>query len=311
MRFRLLGVPHIERATGVTGRRIRVLASMLALNANKHVSFNRLIDALWEECPPVTAREQVQNCVSMLRRALRDQRTPVAIDRLREGYKLYIDPEEVDAHCFERDYQTAIARASAGDLDIAADLMQAALALWRGPALDGMESAELRAHAWRLNDMRTAAMQRMLEFKLELECENEVIPELRSLTILHPLHEPYMMLLTRALKQQGQHREALAAYDAFARCLKAELGAKPSPQAQAIRAEALTALINTAVPTETRNGPVPGSTQSEICTQPAGLLATVEPRPANDLLRHLEKAVLHIRAASVLLTSPDGTHPPA
>ncbi|MEU7997056.1 AfsR/SARP family transcriptional regulator [Micromonospora sp. NPDC049060] len=286
-----------------------MLASMLALHANTHVSLNRLIDAVWEERPPATAREQVQNCISALRRSLADGPTAIAIQRLGAGYRLDVDADEVDAHRFERDYQTATARAATGDLEAASDLMRAALALWRGPALDGMESAELRAHACRLNDMRTTATGRMFELQLKLKCHNEVVPELRSLAQLHPLHEPYMLLLTKALLQGGRHLEALSAYDVFARQLAAELGADPGFQAQARRAEILAALHHAASPTQARNGLSAGDL--DAFTQAARLLADAGPRPEHELLRHLERAVLHIRAASVLLASPGGNQSPA
>ncbi|MFV2112705.1 BTAD domain-containing putative transcriptional regulator [Micromonospora sp. LOL_025] len=306
MRFRVLGLPYIEKAAGVAGRRTTVLASMLALNANKHVSLDRLIDAVWEERPPATAREQVQNCISILRRSLSDGPTAITIQRIGASYQLNVDANEVDAHRFERDYRTATTQAAAGDLEAGANLMRSALALWRGPALDGMESAELRAHACRLNDMRTTATQRMLELKLELECPNEAVPELRSLTRLHPLHEPYMLLLTEALLQRGQHREALSAYDAFARHLAAELGANPGSQARARRADILAAFHHSAPSTEARNGRVSGPRDLDAFAQAAELLAAAEKRPESDLLGHLERAVLHIRAASVLLASADG-----
>ena len=56
------------------GARQRVVLAMLALNANRAVPVDQLIDAVWEDSPPNTARAQIQICVSGLRRVLADAR---------------------------------------------------------------------------------------------------------------------------------------------------------------------------------------------------------------------------------------------
>jgi DNA-binding SARP family transcriptional activator len=50
----------------------RALLVHLVLHANEGVSIERLIDQLWPEDPPATARHAIQVYVSALRKALRD-----------------------------------------------------------------------------------------------------------------------------------------------------------------------------------------------------------------------------------------------
>jgi DNA-binding SARP family transcriptional activator len=57
-----LSIEGEERDLG--GTRQRVVLAMLALNANRVVSIERLIDAVWDSSPPTTSRAQIQICIS-------------------------------------------------------------------------------------------------------------------------------------------------------------------------------------------------------------------------------------------------------
>jgi DNA-binding SARP family transcriptional activator len=58
------------RELGLGSGRQRALLALLALHANRPVSSDRLLDALWEGEPPATAQKVLQGYVSQLRRAL-------------------------------------------------------------------------------------------------------------------------------------------------------------------------------------------------------------------------------------------------
>src|SRR5690348_16814411 len=93
---------------------------MLLLGAGEPVSRDRLIEGLWGETPPPHVGHALDAQVSSLRRTLR----PAGSDRLGRrapGYALRVAPGELDLERFE-----ALR---------AADALDAALALWRGPAL--------------------------------------------------------------------------------------------------------------------------------------------------------------------------------
>ncbi len=73
MQFRLLGPLEVEdgdRMLDISRPQQRALLAMLLLNANRVVSTDSLVDALWEEHAPDTATKALQVHVSQLRRLL-------------------------------------------------------------------------------------------------------------------------------------------------------------------------------------------------------------------------------------------------
>src|SRR4051812_36992961 len=101
MDFLLLGVVEVVddgRALPLGGTKQRALLALLALNAPRSVSPDRLIDELWGERPPATATKALQIHVSRLRRALAAD----VIHTRPDGYALVVDADHVDAARFER-----------------------------------------------------------------------------------------------------------------------------------------------------------------------------------------------------------------
>lgn len=73
MRFGILGPLRVDDGgteIAVTAGRDRTVLAMLLLHPNRIVPVDRLVDAVWGEDPPATARGQLQTCVSRLRRTL-------------------------------------------------------------------------------------------------------------------------------------------------------------------------------------------------------------------------------------------------
>src|SRR5258708_2850036 len=73
LQLRLLGPVEIVaggRVLDIGGPRQRIVLAMLALNVNRVMPVERLIDAVWDDSPPSTARGQIQICISALRRVL-------------------------------------------------------------------------------------------------------------------------------------------------------------------------------------------------------------------------------------------------
>src|SRR3954465_13823620 len=110
-----------------SGELQRAALALLALNARKVVSTDRLVEELWGDCAPANPMNSVQSHISQLRRLLGSDR----IVTRPPGYLLDVDPEEVDALRFER----LVKDARVGPAERLADNLRAALALWRGPAL--------------------------------------------------------------------------------------------------------------------------------------------------------------------------------
>src|SRR2546430_710147 len=113
------------------GQKRRALLAVLLLDANSVVSRDRLIDALWGEDPPETARNTIQVYISQLRKLLPEG----ALETVPPGYRLVIEPESVDLFEFARLSEEGRSALAAGDAVAGADTLRAALALWRGPPL--------------------------------------------------------------------------------------------------------------------------------------------------------------------------------
>jgi predicted ATPase/DNA-binding SARP family transcriptional activator len=229
VRFGILGATQVWLADGtpvpVGGPRVRALLALLLLDAGRVVSAERLVDGLYGDNPPGDAANALQSQVSRLRRGLAD-RAPVELHPA--GYRLAADPDDVDAHRFQRLADEGRRALSAGDPARARVLLQEALGLWRGPALADVPSAA--AQAARLEELRVAAAEDAAEAALALGEYDATVAGLRQLVAAHPLRERSRALLMRALYGGGRQAEALAAYEDARRTLADELGADPSAE---------------------------------------------------------------------------------
>ena len=74
----------------------RLVLGVLLLHANEFVSRDRLIDDLWGEAPPPTARKAVNVYLSKVRKALGVADTD-PITTAAGGYRLNVEPEQLDS----------------------------------------------------------------------------------------------------------------------------------------------------------------------------------------------------------------------
>ena len=230
MDFRILGALEVSRngsgPTPLGGAKQRVVLAHLLLRANHLVPTEVLIDEVWGEEPPETARNALQSYASHLRKALGPER----LEGSRAGYRLRAEPSELDAARFEsllRDARRLVPidpRAAVGAFDHA-------LALWRGPAFADLGTqSSLQAEAARLDDLRLGALEDRIEAQLTIGQLGEVIGELDGLAARHPLRERFWEQLMLALYRAGRQGEALAAYQRAREILADELGIDPSPE---------------------------------------------------------------------------------
>ncbi|GAA2389956.1 AfsR/SARP family transcriptional regulator [Dactylosporangium salmoneum] len=233
LRVSLLGPLEVTGAGGapveLPGGKPRLLLAVLACHANRPVSAEMLAESLWGPAPPRRAGTNLRVYVHHLRKALGGDR----IGRRPEGYVLFLEPGELDAERFRA--LVAQARAAVGDErpGRAAEALSEALALWRGPALAGLDSAWLEAaglaaDAAGLEEQRLQALELRFEVELGLGRPGGVIAELRALTTHYPLRETFRGLLMRALIGDGRGAEALAVFESTRRVLADELGLDPS-----------------------------------------------------------------------------------
>src|SRR5438477_11154027 len=100
LEFRILGSFEVladGRALDLGGRKQRAFLAMLVIERNRVVSIDRLIEALWEEEPPETARKALQVYASRFRKLLGADR----IETAPAGYRLRVEPEQLDVARFE------------------------------------------------------------------------------------------------------------------------------------------------------------------------------------------------------------------
>src|SRR6266540_1725992 len=227
MDFRLLGPLEVLRdqvPVRIAAGKQRALLAILLLNANRTVSREQLIDSLWGENVPESAQKMVQIQVSQLRKALPEPR----LHTRQPGYMLEVREDELDVARFERALANARSALAQGEPESATELLDHALALWRGSALAEFSEPFARHEGARLEELRLAAVELRIEADLALGHQREVVSELETLIAQHPLRERLRSQHMLALYRSGRHAEALASYQTFRRTLAEELGIEPS-----------------------------------------------------------------------------------
>ncbi len=224
MEFRVLGPLEVVdggQAVDLPRRKHRALLAALLLHAPEPVSPDRLIEELWGESPPRTARDALQNYVSLLRKALG---ADVLVTR-EAGYVLDVAPDQIDLGRFER--LCAEARAAADVAERTGSLREA-LGLWRGPPLADLAYEPFAAlEIARLEELRLAAREELIDAELELGRHADLVPELERLIEEHRFNEHLRGQLMLALYRAGRQAEALEAYQEARRELDEELGLEP------------------------------------------------------------------------------------
>lgn len=235
VRFEVLGPIRVSLDGGteipVRGRRERIVLAILVLEAGSPVPADRLIDAIWTDDPPRSARNQVQVAVSHLRKRLAraGATTPVLLTDT-DGYLL--KPDQLDLSDLRADIESARGAVADGDLARARDLYHRAVTRWRGPAFADIDSAPVRQVATALDDERLHAYEERLCLDLALGAAGELVPEVIELIGAHPFRERLHGVLMRALYEAGRQAEALAAYRRVRTLLHDELGTEPGQQLQ-------------------------------------------------------------------------------
>jgi DNA-binding SARP family transcriptional activator/tetratricopeptide (TPR) repeat protein len=212
-----------DRVIPLPRKKHRELVSLLALRAGEVVSADVLIEQLWAR-PPKTAREALHNYVSQVRSALGTD----VIEWREPGYVLRIDPDGVDLLRFER---LADEARRAGSAEECAAKLTAALALWRGPPLADLAYDEIGIReTGRLEDLRLAAREDLIDAELELGRRGDLVPELEALIAQNPFRERLIGQLMLALYRAGRQADALEAYREARGVLVDELGLEPGVQ---------------------------------------------------------------------------------
>jgi DNA-binding SARP family transcriptional activator/tetratricopeptide (TPR) repeat protein len=253
------------RRLALGGPRNLVLLGILLANAHRLVPVDHLIDAIWDDLPPDTARRQLQNCVSALRRVFADAgvHEPVIVA---DGQSYCMRPAAgtLDAEIFAAEVTAATRHAQNGDTERAAAGLLAALNRWRGPALLGLSGRIVEAAAARLNEQRLAAVEQRFELELGLGRHRAVIGELSDLVTANPLRERLVGHLLVALSRSGRQAEAVHVYQRLRKELADELGIDPGAAVQQIYTSILASETEEARPATRPQRPVPAQLPTDV-----------------------------------------------
>lgn len=235
LEFRVLGTLQADRdgsGLPLPSVRQRTLLAALLTRAGRTVPADMLVEAAWGERLPDNPKAALQTVISRLRTALGTE----AISGDISGYRLNVTADNVDAWQFE-----ALRDRAAHATDVAAlGLLDAALALWRGPAYAEFTDRDFAsAEAARLNELRAAAIEDYADISLRTGHATNAIAHLETLQAREPWRDRCVELLMRALGGSGRAVEALEVYDRYRRGLTTEFGLDPSTGLQDLQARIL------------------------------------------------------------------------
>ena len=230
--FRVLGPLEVRGKNGapvhIRRQRQRALLALLVVRSGRSVSVDEIIERLWGDDPPASARANVHTYVSDLRRLL--SATEPRPERSGGGYLLKVATDECDALLFEQLVAAGHRELDDGRVGEAAERLGRALGLWRGRVLEDVEPYEwVTSFANRLELARLDALEDQVEARLRLGQHRELATELAELTTRHPLRERLWQHYLVALHGAGRRAEALAAHQRLRATLASELGVEPGP----------------------------------------------------------------------------------
>lgn len=238
MDFRILGpleVVEDGNPVALGTMKERLVLAVLLLHPNEFVSRERLIDDLWGEAPPPTARQAINVYVSKLRRALSLAGSD-PISTASGGYRLQVEPERLDASRMQVLVAEARECLEEGEVASAARHLQDALSLWRGPTLAGLQlESRGRGEVAQLDELRLTVLMDRIDCDLTLGRHEQALVELNLLVSEHPLRERLRTQQMLALYRAGRQADALEAYAEARRTLIDDLGIEPSEALQRLQ----------------------------------------------------------------------------
>ncbi|MFI6475194.1 BTAD domain-containing putative transcriptional regulator [Streptomyces sp. NPDC050516] len=221
----------------------RKVLALLALHVDRVVPVGLLVEELWGERPPRSARTTLQTYVLQLREligaALESDAGPHGVDGVVSakdvlvtvpgGYVLRGGGGSSDVREFDRLAGMGYRAMDAEDFVGASRWLGEALALWSGSALaDVRVGAQLEVEVCRLEEARLCALYQRIEADLRLGRHREVLGELTVLVSRYRTHEALHGQFMLALYRSGRRSEALSVYQRLRQALVRDLGLEPS-----------------------------------------------------------------------------------
>lgn len=243
-----------------TAPKPRQVLALLALHADQVVPVAALVEELWDDEPPRSARTTLQTYVLQLRDlvgkalAAGENERVTAKDILATlpgGYRLETRGGVVDFREFERRAGAGYRAMDAEDFIGAARRLREALSLWTGPALSDVRAGmRIDLEIKRLEESRLCALDQRIEADLRLGRHRELVSELTVLVNQYRTHESLHGQLMLALHRSGRRGEALGVYQRLRKTLVSDLGLEPSAALGRLQRSILVAHDATTTPPE-------------------------------------------------------------
>ncbi|WP_197523054.1 AfsR/SARP family transcriptional regulator [Actinokineospora pegani] len=244
LRVRVLGLLEATRAGRSvlpTAAKPRQVFALLALRVGEVVPVAALVEELWGERRPPSARTTLQTYIKQLRKLIGPGAAGVLATRY-GGYLLDLPAEAVDVHDYERLARSGRRAAEAGDAESAARLLRSALEAWRGPALVDVPTGEsLAIELTRLEESRLSVVEARIDAEMRCGRHSLLLSELAALTARYPMNENLCAQHMLALFRSGRQWQALDAYQGLRAKLSEELGVSPSRRVRELQHAILTA----------------------------------------------------------------------
>ncbi|MGH3941310.1 MAG: BTAD domain-containing putative transcriptional regulator [Pseudonocardiaceae bacterium] len=233
--FRILGPIAVQQngqPVGIGSSRVRALLAVLLLHAGRLMPARLLIDITWREDPPSSARAQLHNMISQLRRQLNVGGQEPIVTRP-GGYQLQLGDSSLDLETFRRLVARGQHAAAVGDNELTVALLTEALSLWRGPALADVATDAVAATRAALHEEKLAAVEIQLAAEVALGRHQDVLARLAVLLAEQPFRERLHEFRMLALAGTDRLADALAAYRRVCQRFADELGIEPGPRLRA------------------------------------------------------------------------------
>ncbi len=234
--------PFYARAAGlrivIRGSTERALLVRLAIDGSRPVGTGRIANDLWGDEAPRRPKQAIHALVFRLRQALGE--TAAALQTSDHGYSLQLEADGLDLWRFEALVALSQRKRADGDLGAVAGHLTAALAVWRGDALAGLDGCPfVCSRARQLEESRFEVLVERIEVDLDRGLHARLIPELEALVLERPTHEGLCRHLMIALYRSGRQVDALAAYERLRKRLAGQFGLDPSPPLRELEVEVL------------------------------------------------------------------------
>ncbi len=194
-----------------------------------------LVDWMWGDSPPNTARSTLHVHLSAVRRQIPDVTTSG-----RGRYLLNLNGSEFDVPEFSALVTDASAALGRGHFREASDLAGRASGMWRGTPYQDLEEVDAaRAERARLSELATTAGATLARALTLQGRVSESIAHLRRIVEENPFNEPMWEELIHAYYLAGRQVDALNAFKEAKTILGDELGLEPGPRLQNLEEKVL------------------------------------------------------------------------